>query len=256
MSIFDRISTILRANVNDLLDHAEDPEVMLNQIIRDMADQINQARTQVAAMLAQQMELQNELSTAQTNSAQWGSKAEMAVKATRDDLAREALQRKNDYDSQVTVYNQQLESQTATVNHLKDQLQQLQDKYDSTVRNKDMLISQHRQAQATQQMATATSSLNNVDYSSDLSRMEQRINTESATASANEQMANFGTQSSLNDQFSSMSSNTAVESELAAMKQRLGVGGSSASSPASTGGSSADAPTTNLSSDSGSGSGQ
>ena len=258
MSIFDRISTILRANINDLLDHAEDPEVMLNQIIRDMADQINQARTQVAAMLAQQLELQNELNTAQTNSAQWGSKAEMAVKASRDDLAREALQRKNDYDSQVNVYGQQLESQTATVNHLKDQLQQLQDKYDSTVRNKDMLISQHHQAQATQQMATATSALNNVDYSSDLSRMEQRINTESATANANEQMANFGTQSSLDDQFNSMSSNTAVEAELASMKQRLGVGGSSSSTGSSSTGSGAsvDAPTTNLNSGSGSGSGQ
>lgn len=241
MGIFDRINTILRANVNDMLDRAEDPEVMLNQIIRDMADQINQARGQVANMLAQQKELEAELSDAQNNSSQWNSKAEMAVRATKDDLAREALQRKNDYDNQVTVLSQQLESQTATVNHLKDQLQQLQDKYDSTVRNKDMLISRHKTAQATEQMSKATSSLNTTDYSSDLNRMEDRIRSEEAHASADSEMANYGAgSSSVDDQFSQLQSNSAVDSQLAAMKQRLGVSGGTGSS------SNVGAPTTNL----------
>lgn len=235
MGIFDRINTILRANINDLLDRAEDPEVMLNQIIRDMADQINQARGQVANMLAQQKELEAELSDAQSNSSQWNGKAEMAVKASKDDLAREALQRKNDYDSQVTVLSQQLESQTATVNHLKDQLQQLQDKYDSTVRNKDMLIARHKTAQATEQMSKATSSLNTTDYSSDLNRMEDRIRSEEAHASADSEMANYGAGStSVDDQFNQLQSNSAVDSQLAAMKQRLGVGGSSSEGAATT----------------------
>ncbi len=263
MSIFDRISTILRANVNDLLDHAEDPEVMLNQIIRDMADQINQARSQVANMLAQQKELEAELNDAKNNSTQWGSKAEMAVKVSKDDLAREALQRKNDYDNQVTIFSQQLETQTATVNHLKDQLQQLQDKYDSTVRNKDVLIERHQRAQATQQMTQAASSLNNVDYSSDLSRMEQRIRSEEAHASANADMANFGTASSMDQQFSDLQSNSSVDAELAAMKQRLGMGGSSGSSASagssasgSSSSSSEGATTTNLGGSGSSGSGQ
>jgi phage shock protein A len=259
MSIFDRINTILRANINDLLNRAEDPEVMLNQIIRDMADQINQARGQVANMLAQQKEIEAELNDAKNNSTQWGSKAEMAVKAGKDDLAREALQRKNDYDNQVNVFSQQLETQTATVNHLKDQLQQLQDKYDSTVRNKDVLIERHQRAQATQQMTQAATSLNNVDYSSDLSRMEQRINSEEAHASANAEMATFATPSSVDDRFSALQSNSSVDAELAAMKQRLGMGGSngSAGSSSASGSSSSEgAPTANLGSGGSTGSGQ
>ncbi len=244
MGIFDRISTILRANVNDLLDRAEDPEVMLNQIIRDMADQINEARGQVANMLAQQKELEAEVAQSKGLSDQWSSKAEAAVRASRDDLGREALQRKNDYDNQVNVYSQQLETQTATVNHLKDQLQQLQDKYDSTVRNKDMLISRHQRAQATQQIAQATSSLNNVDYSSDLSRMEARIRSEEAHASANAEMANFGGSSNVDEQFDQLGANSAVDAQLAALKAKVH-GGSSTSSTAS---SSVGADTTNLSS--------
>lgn len=241
MGIFDRISTILQANINDLLDRAEDPEVMLNQIIRDMADQINQARGQVANMLAQQKELEAELSDAQNNSSSWNSKAEMAVKASKDDLAREALQRKTDYDNQVTVLSQQVEAQTATTNHLKDQLQQLQDKYDSTVRNKDMLIARHKTAQATEQMSKAATSLNTTDYSSDLGRMEDRIRSEEAHASADSEMSTFATTSSTDQQFADMQSNSAVDSQLAAMKQRLGMGGGSASGSSSEG-----SPTTNL----------
>src|SRR5438128_1423598 len=113
--IFDRISTILRANINDLLDHAEDPEKMLTQIIRDMESAIGDARIQVRDMLAQQKMLEGDVQRASALQTEWENKAALAVRQNRDDLAREALKRKNDYQSQSTALQAQLVDQEALV---------------------------------------------------------------------------------------------------------------------------------------------
>ena len=123
MPIFDRISSILRANINDLLDHAEDPEAMLNQIIRDMDQAIIEARNRVADMIAEQKLLEGRLADAQQNSTQWERKAELAVGKNQDDLAREALRRKNDYDEHVAIYQKQVDAQRTAVQKLKRRAQ-------------------------------------------------------------------------------------------------------------------------------------
>ncbi|HRA49303.1 MAG TPA: PspA/IM30 family protein, partial [Thermomicrobiales bacterium] len=124
----DRISRLLRANVNDMLDRAEDPEKMLNQILRDMETNIGQARTQIATMIAQEKELQADLKETRELSAEWETKAERAVAAGKDDLAREALRRKKDNDDSVALYEQQTATQTQTVERLKSQLAALESK--------------------------------------------------------------------------------------------------------------------------------
>ncbi|MEJ7652082.1 MAG: PspA/IM30 family protein [Chloroflexia bacterium] len=96
--IFDRMSTILRANINSMLDKSENPEVMIDQIIRDMASAIAEARGQVADMIAQEKILQANVKRNQDLANEWQSKATLAVTSSRDDLAREALRRKNDFD--------------------------------------------------------------------------------------------------------------------------------------------------------------
>src|SRR5438094_10631097 len=98
MGILDRISTILRANINALLDQAEDPEKSFDQIIRDMADAIGQARGQVAEMIAQEKLLEADMARSQSLAREWGQKAELAVGRGADDLAKEALRHKIDYD--------------------------------------------------------------------------------------------------------------------------------------------------------------
>src|SRR6476469_5154629 len=108
MGIIDRISQLTRANVNDMLDRAEDPEKMLNQILRDMETNIREAREQVASMIAQEKEIEIDLSKSQRLSSEWGEKAKRAVDAGKDDLAREALRRKRDNDETATVYSSQL----------------------------------------------------------------------------------------------------------------------------------------------------
>ncbi len=227
MGIFDRIGTILSANINDMIDHAEDPEKMLNQLIRDMAEQITEARGQVAEMLAQQKLLENEVNESRSNAHEWNSKAEQAVRASKDNLAREALRRKNDYDQQVTLYQQQLETQTATVNRLRSQFEALQNKYDSTVRNRDGLIARHRAAKASQQISGTMQNLGTADYTSDLKRMEERINMETARAQAGAEMADLATDNT-DQQFDDLSDKNAIDDQLAALKAKVGSGSGSA----------------------------
>jgi phage shock protein A len=193
MGLLDRMSTLVRANINDLLDKAEDPEVMLNQILRDMEDQIRQAREQVAATMAQEKELENDLADAQKQVIAWNDRAELAVRHSQDNLAREALGRMNDATAHVTAYQQQLVGQRAFVTRLRTQLDALQSKYDQAMNNRDALIATHRRAQAQQQVNTAMQAISPTDYTNDLARMERRIRGEEAQATANADLIDDGT---------------------------------------------------------------
>ena len=219
MGLLDRMTTLVRANINDLLDRAEDPEVMLNQILRDMEDQIRQAREQVAAMIAQEKELESDLADAQQQVTDWNDRAELAVRHNQDALAREALARMNDATAHVTTYQQQLEGQRAFVTRLRTQLDALQSKYDDAMSNHDAL---HRPPpprpgpaaghDAPMQAASTT------DYTNDLARMERRIRGEEAQASANAELADDGTAAyaALHD--------AELDDQLASLKRRISGG--------------------------------
>src|SRR6476661_496222 len=99
MGVLERLSTLLRANINDMLDHAENPEVMLNQILRDMEGEIGKARSQVTDMMAQERLFRDDLQAEQQKSAHMQERAEYYVRQGNDAMAREALKRKNDSDA-------------------------------------------------------------------------------------------------------------------------------------------------------------
>jgi phage shock protein A len=220
-SVFDRIGNIIRANINDLLDGAEDPEAMLNQIIRDMNDALRQADSDIADQIAQQKMIEGDLAGATHNAAAWQQKAELAVSKNRDDLAREALTRVNDYNDQLAIYTKQLDAQKAAVNELKSKRDQLNDKYQSAVRNKDMLITRAKRAQAQSNMTRATTQANSADYSSDLERMERKIREMEARSEADDEVAQ--SKSSVEDQINQLGSDQKVEDQLAALKAKMGV---------------------------------
>jgi len=184
MGILDRISTILRANINAMLDQAEDPEKMIDQIIRDQEDGIRQARNQVAEMIAEEKRLRGEADENHRLATEWGQKAELAVRKNADDLAREALHRQADYERNAQVYETQWAGQKDAVEKLKTDLRALEEKYEDTRRNRDVLIARHRRAAAQQQMQKVSASLAGLDATSDLARMEERIRREEALASA------------------------------------------------------------------------
>lgn len=218
MGILDRVSNLVRANINDLLDRAEDPEKMLEQILRDMQTGIGTAKSQVAAMIAQEKELEADYQDNANLAAEWGEKAKRAVAAGKDDLAREALRRKKDADENAAVYKQQAEIQGQTVEKLKSQLNQLESKYQSTVSQKESLIARQRRAevqkQVTKQASATVSSLSPLDASSELDRMERKIRSNESEAAAYQELSD----NSFDTQFQELDYDVDIEKELEALK--------------------------------------
>ncbi|MBI4672753.1 MAG: PspA/IM30 family protein [Chloroflexi bacterium] len=219
-TVFDRISNIIRANLNDLLDDAEDPEAMLNQIIRDMNDALRQADSDIADQIARQKMIEGDLEAANKNAEAWESKAELAVTKNRDDLAREAIVRKNDYTEQAGIYTKQLEAQKAAVAELKTKRDQLKSKYESAQRNKEMLVARARAAQAKGEITRVTTQSNTADYASELDRMERKIRQKEARVEADAEVADSKT--SVDDELTQLGSDQHVEDELAALKAKMG----------------------------------
>lgn len=218
MGILDRVSTILRANINALLDQAEDPEKTLDQLIRDMADAIGQARGQVAEMIAQEKLLEADMERNTGLAREWQRKAELAVSRGAEDLAKEALRRKIDYDKNAHAYLSQLQSQQEVVTKLKHDLEQLENKYESAVRNREAMIARHRRAVAQQKMAKTAAQLTTMDPSSELARMEERIRLEEARAAA---LTEVNTRTNMEDQFAALEADTELDRQLEDIRSKV-----------------------------------
>lgn len=218
MGILDRMSQVLRANINDLLNRAEDPEKMLNQIMRDMEDAIQQGQSQVAEQIAQEKMIQHDLADAKQQADDWGKKAELAVTKGRDDLAKEALRRQNDYAHQADVYTSQLAAQHSAVEKLKADLDALKAKYEDARRNKDMLIARAKRTDAQKQMTQAAAKISTADYSSELSRMQRRIEEGEARVEADKELS----KTSVDDEFAKLGANDQLDAQLAELKKKLG----------------------------------
>ena len=148
MTIVERISTLVRANINDLLDRAEDPEMVIKQLLMDMRTQLLQAKTQVAAAIADEKRLYARFQEHQTLATEWQHKAELAVEKGEDDLAREALTRRNRYQQTADGFNQQYQEQATQVAELKEALGQLEAKISEAEAKKDLLLARSRRASA------------------------------------------------------------------------------------------------------------
>lgn len=214
------MARLIRANVNDLIDQAEDPETMLNELLREMSSSISQARTQVAAMIAQEKEIEGDYQAAKRDAQQWQQKAELAVSRGRDDLAREALRRKNDAEELATVYEHHLQSQQEMVEKLKGQLRVLEAKHQEAESKRGILIARHRRAQAQQRVSETFSALPELSAANELDRMERKIRSQEAQADAMVEME----ESSIEWQFAELETDSDVENELAALKASLGSG--------------------------------
>ncbi len=228
MGVFDRISRLVRANVNDALDGAEDPEKMLEQLIRDMTDEIRQARGQVATMIAQEKELAADKSEADRNASEWQRRAELAVAQGKDDLAREALRRKRDSEENARIYGEQLTAQQTTVTRLKNQLQELDNKLGQMQSKRDALIARSRRAKAQQQVSETISNLPDGNAAGEFERFERRIRSTESKAAASAELAELGH----DDEFAALDQDFGVEDELAALKsKRPGAATATASAP-------------------------
>ena len=148
MALLERVSTLVRANLNDLIDKAEHPEKMIKQVILDMQNQLMQVKTQVAIAIADQHVLDKKQKENEDKVAEWMRKAELAVGKNQDDLARASLQRVESYRELSQGFAEQLTDQKAQVENLKTALRQLEAKLAEAEGKADLLIAQHRRARA------------------------------------------------------------------------------------------------------------
>src|SRR5208337_3793557 len=128
MALMERVSTLLRANLNDLVEKAEDPEKMLKQVVLDMENQLMQVKTQVAIAIADQHLLEKKRAEQATQAAEWRRKAELAVGKGHDDLARSALERAMSHDALETGFAAQAEEQKHEADNLRQALRKLEQK--------------------------------------------------------------------------------------------------------------------------------
>jgi phage shock protein A len=184
MGLLERVSTLIRANLNDMVDRAEDPEKMIKQVILDMDNQFIQVKTQVAVSIADQHMLEKRWRENEDSGKEWMRKAEIAVDKGQDDLARAALDRFQTAQRLTQSYREQVDDQRVQVETLKGALMKLEQKLDEAKAKRDLLIARHRRGIALGKAASAQNGLGDKSKSAAFDRLKDRVNHTEAVASA------------------------------------------------------------------------
>ena len=215
MSLLQRVSTLLRANLNDLVEKAEDPEKMLKQVVLDMENQIMQVKTQVAIAIADQHQLEKKQADHAAQGIEWRRKAELAVAKGHDDLARAAIERALSHDQLEIGFKAQAEQQSHEADNLRQALRKLEQKLAETRAHCEMLIAEHRRARVTGRAARVRGSGTTQENS--IGRMVSKIHASAAESAAATEVLN---PESLEDRFKALESEDRVEAMLNELKSR------------------------------------
>ncbi len=230
-TILGRIGQLVRANINTMLDSAEDPEKMLDQLVRDFTNNIAEAEEAVAQTVGNLRLLEDDHREAQQAQTEWGDKARAAsrkademraagntVEADRfTELAKIAIRRQISFEQQVTTFQTQIEQQTGLTEQLKDGLNKLRLKREELVQKRDELVSRAKMASAQRQVQEAVREVSVMDPTSELNRFEERVRREEAMARGMSEVA----ASSLEDEFASLEdadTEAEVDARLAGLK--------------------------------------
>jgi len=175
MGIFQKLSTLLKSNINDLIARAENPEKMLNQIILDMRDQLAKAKREVAAAIADERKLRAQLDDEVKQTRDWEHRAMLAVKEGRDDLAKQALMRQQEHAQRAAAIEQTWTAQAEETEKLKASLRQLNDKIEEAKRKRNLLIAKQKRAQAQKRIHETMSGLSDTSAFEAFNRMAEKI---------------------------------------------------------------------------------
>jgi len=184
MGLLERVSTLIRANLNDMIDRAEDPEKMIKQVMMDMENQYLQVKTQVAVSIADQHMLEKKLRENEDSGKDWMHKAEIAVDKAQDDLARAALDRFHTSQRLTLSYHEQVDDQRAQVEALKSALRKLEQKLDEAKSKRDLLLARHRRSVALGKAARAGTALGDNSKNATFDRLKDRVHQTEAVATA------------------------------------------------------------------------
>jgi len=217
MGLFDRVSRVVRANVNDLVSKAEDPEKILEQTVIDMQEDLVQMRQAVASAIASQKRTQQQYNQAQAESNNWQQRAQLALQKGDENLAREALTRKKTHTETATSLKTQLDQQTTMVDQLKRNLIALEGKISEAKTKKDMLKARVSAAKANEQLQSVVGRMSTSSAMGAFERMEEKVLQMEARSQAASELAG----ADLESQFALLESGSNVDDELAAMKAQL-----------------------------------
>jgi phage shock protein A len=216
MALLERVSTLVRANLNDLVDRAEDPEKLIKQIILDMQNQLMQVKTQVAISIADQHVLEKKLAESEENQRQWMKRADLALDKSDDSLARAAVERSMSYKGLAENFRQQVEDQKAQVENLKTALLKLQQKLSEAQSKADVLIAQHRRSRAMGKANEAKNAMGDNSNAAAFDRMKSKVqHSEAAAEAAAELHAD-----DLNDRFAAMEKEQEIDRLLQELKTK------------------------------------
>jgi phage shock protein A len=223
MGILDRIRTVLKSNINALISKAEDPEKMLNQLLMDMNENLLDAKKQVALAIADEKKLERQTLENKTQAEDWEKKAMLAVKASKDDLAKEALLRKQEYDGYAASFQKEYESQHASVEQLKEALRQLQGKIEEAGRKKNLLVARAKRAEAQKQIQQTMGSISGNSSFDTFDRMTQKVDQIEAEAEALKELDTVSADQKLEDKFKELeSSDESTDKLLEDLKAKMG----------------------------------
>ena len=216
MALLERVATLIRANLNDLIDKAEDPEKMIKQIILDMENQLLQVKTQVAIALADQHLLVKKQKENEEKAQEWVHKAELAVDKQKDELARGALERSMSYRQLAENFLEQVESQKVQAENLKAALQKLEQKLIEAQSKRELLIAQHRRARAVGRATEARIAIGDGSKEAAFERMKNKVMYSEAVSQAKAELV----ADDLDDKMAALEKEEQIDRLLAEIKNR------------------------------------
>ena len=226
MGIFDRLATVLRSNINDLISRAEDPEKMLTQILVDMRSQLVKAKQQVAAAIADEKRLQDQTRQELKEAEDWERRAMLAVQQSQDDLAKQALMRRSEHISRGDQLNLTWQAHKQETDRLKESLRTLNDNIEEANRKKNLLLAKQRRADAQKRINETMSHISEKSAFEAFARMEEKIEANERKVRASAEIEEEFSGDKLANDFKRLEAaggNASADILLIQLKQKMGV---------------------------------
>jgi phage shock protein A len=223
MGIFERFSTMIRSNLNDLISRAENPEKMLNQLILDMKTQLAKAKQEAAAAIADEKKLQADAEALRKQAEDWERRAMLAVQEGRDDLAKQALLRYNESLQGAQQLHETWVKHKADTEHLKLQLRQLHDKIEEARRKKNILVARAKRAEAQQRIQETMAGMSDKSAFESFDRMAEKIEAIERKAIAAAELQQEFQGDDLLQQFKQLEYKGSSDQQLLDLKAKMGL---------------------------------
>jgi len=221
MGILERVTTVLKSNLNALINKAEDPEKMLDQVLIQMREQLGEAKREVAVAIADEKRLGAQLEAELEQVREWEQRAMLAVQKGDDELAREALRRKADHEQIAVGYKRQWDAQKASTENLKNALRALSQKIEEAARKKNLLIARQKRAEAQKHIHEVMTGLTDSSAFETFDRMAAKVDQLEAQAGAAAEISQELSGDTLEQRFKALEGSGDVDQELNALKARV-----------------------------------